>query len=279
MIRIISTEAEPIHQTWYERPRRGGGSERDCFRVHRSQATGIPEALSAILVMSDLQGFELPQDRKNPRLLSEVVAEELGTLAELGELSPVATTGVLLAGDLYSNPLKRGGTGDVRHCWRAFREAGFRWICGVAGNHDSFGDGHEFQEFLSQRDICFLDGRVVELDGLKIAGISGVMGNPRRLFRRKSEVFLRTIEEVVAKRPDVLVLHEGPSAEPESTFPGQKVIRQTLETLPPTFVLFGHSHWESAEARSLANGTQVINIDARAHLLVPSNRSVRRHDR
>ena len=173
----------------------------------------------------------------------------------------------------------RGGTGDVRHCWRAFREAGFRWICGVAGNHDSFGDGHEFQEFLSQRDICFLDGRVVELDGLKIAGISGVMGNPRRLFRRKSEVFLRTIEEVVAKRPDVLVLHEGPSAEPESTFPGQKVIRQTLETLPPTFVLFGHSHWESAEARSLANGTQVINVDARAHLLVPSNRSVRRHDR
>ncbi|MFP6702180.1 MAG: metallophosphoesterase family protein, partial [Planctomycetaceae bacterium] len=51
-------------------------------------------------------------------------------------------------------------------------------------------------------------------------------------------------------------------------FPGNEIIRDALEQLPPTFVVCGHSHWESAEAQTLKNGTRVLNVDARAHLLV-----------
>ncbi len=90
-------------------------------------------------------------------------------------------TGVLVAGDMYTVPGadKRGGTGDVRSVWYAFADR-FRWVAGVAGNHDLFGTPKQLAALTLERTAHVLDGSVVELDGLSVGGVSYVSGRRRK---------------------------------------------------------------------------------------------------
>jgi len=103
-----------------------------------------------------------------------VLAQELALLAEFSEIPPLKQIGVLLLGDFYAAPAltERGAHGNVEPVWHAFAER-FRWVVGIAGNHDvfpNFADWHVDHNYRFGNRY-FLDGSVVTVDGLKIAGI------------------------------------------------------------------------------------------------------------
>lgn len=109
----------------------------------------LPAGIEAVVATSDLQGREGPgTEPKNSRLLGQAVAEEIELLSSLRELPPLANTGVILAGDLYAREGldRRGGSGDAREVWRGFAER-CRWVSGVAGNHDLFGNTPSVPDF------------------------------------------------------------------------------------------------------------------------------------
>ncbi len=99
---------------------------------------GLPTALDALFVTSDLQGWT-PLDAGHPRLMGMAVADALGLRCWACRLSP-KRVGVLLAGDLFApqDLARLGGFGDCREVWRSFA-ANMAFAIGVAGNHDDFG--------------------------------------------------------------------------------------------------------------------------------------------
>jgi hypothetical protein len=230
----------------------------------------LPGELMGLLVTSDLQGVApLPSEGGALALLGQVLAEHLAGLAEAGELPPLRQIGVLLAGDMYSSPGgdQRGATGDVRRVWQAFTER-FRWVAGVGGNHDLFGTQRERERFTTLPGVHFLDGTAAELDGLRIGGVSGIIGNPKKPGRRDEETFFDMLDRALFSRPELLVLHEGPDV-PRTRRPGTARIRELIEVARRDLVVIcGHAHWHEPLAQ-LDSGCQVLNVDARAVLLRP----------
>lgn len=269
-MRIVSIEESPFHLLPY---RNVSGDRRivtATLPFLRAKVDALPAGLDAIIATADLQGREFPTNESaNGRLLGEHLAEYCAVLVEQGLLPALERTGVILAGDLYTRELldKRGGSGDVREVWAAFVQR-FRWVTGVAGNHDFFGrtpSVPDFKAFLRQPKTHFLDGHVVELDGLKIGGLSGVVGDgTRKLFRREEKDFVSEIKRLGGTPLDLLVMHDGP--DDGDTRRGWPSMREALEQSRPTLVIRGHAYWESPLA-TLQNGTQVLNVDSRVVLL------------
>jgi Icc-related predicted phosphoesterase len=165
--------------------------------------------------------------------------------------------GILLAGDFYANEGadKLGSSGEVREVWRAFAKC--RWTAGVLGNHDRLKEPVE--------GTTLLDGHVVELDGLRIAGIGGIVGKAGRLLRRDLKSYLETLDQVLSREPHILVLHESPAGDsPE--FRGNPHIGELLGRSAPTLVVCGHCRWPSP-LKELTNGTQILNVDSRLCIL------------
>jgi len=269
-MRILSIEDSPFHLLRYRNVSGARKVVTETLPFLRATVDRLPNGLEAILATADLQGREIANDHgDNGRLLGEQLAEHCAFLAETGVLPCLEKVGVILAGDLYARELldKRGGSGDVRQVWAAFAQR-FRWVAGVAGNHDVFGKSPslpEFKAFLRQPKTYFLDGDTVELDGLRIGGLSGVVGDSaRKPFRREEKVFASEAKRLAGASPDLLVMHDGPDG--NDTRRGWPVIREALEQSRPTLVIRGHAHWESSVA-TLQNGTQVLNVDARVVLL------------
>lgn len=137
-------------------------------------------------------------------------------------------------------------------------------MVGVAGNHDTFGDySPNVAPFSDQPNIHLLDGQVVNLGGMAFAGISGIVGDPSKPQRRTEKDFVSAIKNVLATKPDVLLLHEGPDV-PNSKLPGNESIRKAItqsknqSDLPLT--MCGHVHWPVPFAE-LDSGLQVLNVD------------------
>jgi hypothetical protein len=251
-VKVLSLESQPFAAIPYTNAASAGGIEPRELPLIRGQVDSLPPGLSALLVTSDLQGVAPSSDRGGAlALLGEVLAESLREFEEGLLIPPRHEIGVLLAGDLFAAPAgdKRGATGDVRAVWSAFaREA--RWVAGVAGNHDLFAAnvrGH------------LLDGNVVELDGLRIGGVSGIIGNKQKPGRRALEIFLEMIERTLAQSPDILVFHEGPD-DPESGSQGNPAIRECVRDRE-LMIVCGHSPW-----RQPLRG-RVLNVHERAILL------------
>lgn len=265
-MRIVSIDPDPVHELEYLDAAPRSGTQLRRLPLLRGVAEGIPRELDALLVCSDLQGrWRLSAGDGTLLLLGEVLAAEYAALAELEVVPAPAFTGVVLAGDLYAAPGadKMGATGDVRSVWRAFA-AGFRWVAGVAGNHDLFGKGKEAESFAREPGVNLLDGRSVGLDGLRIAGVGGICGNGNKPNRRALEDFIAAARQCVASRPDLLVLHEGPDGG-ERGLRGNVGLREALDGCRPV-VICGHVHWDRPLV-TLPKGTQVLNVDARVVIL------------
>ena len=165
----------------------------DQVPVYLLRCHSLPDSLDAVVATADLQGREMSANRKSSidglKLLGEVMPELLETYFESLKVCRTRV-GAVLAEDFYSYPDLRGrvGTGDVTPVWQAFSNA-FRWVVGVGGNHDTFGERGAF----NNSNSYFLDGDRVELDTLRVAGLSGIIGNPKRNFRRTHESFLETL--------------------------------------------------------------------------------------
>ncbi len=244
---------------------RGGGRESIMLRVERAQATCLPEGVDALLVTSDLQG-RCPSPIGAPELLGRSLARMVAAYGEAGSIPPAGRVGVVLAGDLYAAPEsdERGASGDVTVVWSTFADH-FAWVVGVAGNHDHFGTEREARQLTERENVHLLDGRTVMLGGRRFGGVGGIIGHKSaKGGRRSSDAFLALLDRVVDEQPDVLLLHEGPNGD-DRELRGNTMVRSRVEGAVP-WVVCGHVHWPRPVAE-LA-GTRVLNVDARALLLV-----------
>jgi len=222
-------------------------------------AAPLADELDALVVCSDLQGI-VPGPEGRSELLGVEVAAVVEELAQGGVIPPAARCGVILAGDLYAVPAanKRGGYGDVADVWRAFADC-FAWVAGVAGNHDDVADVPALGPH-----VHLLDGNCVELDGLRIGGVGGIIGNSNKPGRRSEGEQLRALSGVLDHELDILVLHEGPRGDAHQ--PGNDAIRDEIELAGVGLTICGHDHWRAPLAAHAAG--QILNVDTRVVVLV-----------
>jgi len=264
----LTTPFVAIHAVEFleaRRQRDGGGAFQRSVQIEIATAAGIPASLDGIVLTSDLQG----QDTSG-RLAGLLLARELATLAARGEIPGVRRLGVIVAGDLFGDPARRSGSGDVAPVWRALSGQA-AWLVGVGGNHDHFGSDPD--NFLVDRTIFnevgighLLDGDVVERSGLRIGGVSGIAGRVDRYLRRSLDEQIAMIHAVANAQPDVLVLHEGPAGH-AAELEGNAAIQHALQSHRVPLVVCGHRNWPVATT-GLSERTMVMNTDNRALLLL-----------
>jgi Icc-related predicted phosphoesterase len=173
---------------------------------------------------------------------------------------------VVLAGDLHSAPLadQRGSFGAVDDVWLAFAATGCPWVVGAAGNHDVVSTD-------DLRDLgptaALLEGTWADRGAVRLAGVSGIIGDPHRPGRRSENLQLASIGAVLTSNADVLVLHEGPPGDRVGQ-PGNPSIGARLRACAPALTVCGHVHWDTPLAR-LGDG-HVLNVDDRAVILTSS---------
>jgi len=267
-MKIITIDSSPFDSITYARVKgQNLGVERAELPFYFISVDRLPQGLSAIIATSDLQGIEITSEEGNiakvkERYLGHAVIEKcVSVLQKLGISSK--KTGVLLAGDFHSDTSlkKRGGYGDVRDVWMAFHEQ-FKWVAGVAGNHDVFGSPKELKAFRQLRKLHLLNGDSVVVDGIRVSGVSGVIGKISKPWRHKERDHLALIDQASKDSPRFLLLHEGPDL-PEYGLTGNSVIRKHLERCKPTTVICGHRNWPGNSVQSLNNGMKIINIEGK----------------
>ncbi len=219
--------------------------------------------ISTLIVASDLQGNVENED--STALIGEHLASYLGMLLELEFNIKPKTVGVVLAGDLYATLDKRGGCGDVRKVWFSFRDT-FKWVVGVNGNHDQIGENEtEAMQFQLEPNIYLLHKQSVEIDKIKISGISGVIGNNQKPNRVDENEYLAALKKMLANKPEFSILHETPDY-PKDKFEGNEKIRKVIVKSPKNLVICGHKFWNEP-LRVLKNGSQILNANARVIIL------------
>lgn len=268
-MKIVEFQSEPAFAFRYLNAGRGPGQfYEDQLPVHVAKVDRLPDGVAALVATADLQGRERFEDAPGGsiRLLGEALPQRL-----VREVLPALSlpesdlVGVLLAGDFYTVPAldKRGGTGDVTSVWQAFAEC-FQWVAGIPGNHDTFGEPPQRRPRFPAR-MHFLDGDVVEVSGLRIAGLGGIIGQARRPNRRSEADYLATLRRLLQPRPDILLLHEGPDG-PNPSQRGLSQVRDVLLELGQVLVVRGHAHWPEPLAE-FDGGLQILNVDARVVVL------------
>ena len=259
VMHVLYIDPEPLTTVRYLNAARGGGTESRLVRVVRAVVDGLPQGLGALVATADLQGVVPDPVTRESVLLGIAVVQALEGLAADGALPALATCGALLAGDLYSVPGadKRGGFGDVRPVWAEFARA-FRWVAGVAGNHD------DVSHVKNIANAHLLDMASVELDGLRVAGVGLICGNPAKKGRRAEHDQLERIELMCSARPNVLVLHEGPTGDGEQQG-GSDRIAEVLADEPPRLTVCGHEPWPNALSGPTS---QVLNVCERVVVMM-----------
>jgi Icc protein len=273
-MRIEQFDANPIAEVpFLNAGRTPGGFYKDRLPIHLARVDRLPDGVSAMIATADLQGRELLRRdaRQPPRLLGEIlprwlVNEILPSVSSRKKNINSFSMGVLLAGDFYTVPAldKRGGTGDVSSVWQAFADE-FKWVAGVAGNHDQFEDGGLRPRRLA-KGAKYLDEHIAQIDGLRIAGLSGIIGSPDRPHRRTEDEYLFALECLIEQKPDVIVTHDGPEGL-EAGQRGSSRARELFEETPVSLLVRGHAHWDNPFC-TLSGGTQVLNVDARVVILI-----------
>lgn len=272
-IHILSIGPEPFHSIDHFSAGTRDSVVRAGLPFLRAVVDRLPDGVDAIIATSDLQGVVSPPGQWRPRLLGIALAEELAILAELDVIPDLDRVGVILGGDLYSTSEanRRGASGDVRDVWLSLANDA-RWVVGVAGNHDQFGDPTEKRAFLATEGITVMERSSVQHDGLRIAGVGGVVGNPAKPQRLSEGQMLSALQDLRLQDPDILVLHEGPDIPESEGFLGSHIVRGGLGMWHDTLVVSGHCRWPHPLAM-LPNGVQVLNVDSRVILMERAGRS------
>jgi len=103
---------------------------------------------------------------------------------------------VIVLGDLAEAKLDPGGAQRARDAFDAVLDASAQ-LAFIVGNHDSGTD--ELWNVVEDYDEYRIDGRIIELGGLRIAGLGGVVR--RRLWYGEGEPRVSTEEEFIATTP------------------------------------------------------------------------------
>jgi hypothetical protein len=244
-------------------PGRRGIAVREKLPFLRAVVTGLPQGAPPIVATADLQGRSEAGETADT-LLGCAVADALRAIQATGGLPAPETSLGLLAGDFYSfpNAVKRGGIGDVSEVWFRMSRR-FNCLAGVFGNHDLFGEPqcpcHPPDELL--------DGTVRELAGLRIGGVSGIIGDPSRANRRSPDGFADQLVQVLDQRPDILLMHAAPQIGDGA--PGEPLIAERIqEANYEGLIVCGHVHWRERVQR--CGRAPVLNVDGAVVTLVSS---------
>lgn len=245
----------------------GGGQIKNPVQtdlpVYKGTVDYLPEGVEALVLASDLQGRIMINDEAI--LMGEIIPELLHNFIKKSypDLN-LNKVGVLLCGDLYAILEQRGGLGDVRAVWQEFNWF-FAWVAGVAGNHDSFGTAQDFEEFKQEHNIYYLQNNISKIAGLRIGGMSGVIGKKRKPNRIPEKDYIQQLKQLIEKAPDLILLHQGPNTA-WNPYKGHYQIRKTLEENTSSLVCFGHEQWSDLLS-TLENGTQLLNLEGRVVIL------------
>lgn len=155
--------------------------------------------------------------------------------------------------------------GDVKEVWRKFKQE-FKWVVGVAGNHDDFGSTQAFEAFKREEGIYFIGQEIRKVDRIEFGGISGIIGRTDKPNRVEEANYLRILKQLLLKQPQAILLHQSPNY-PSKGLIGDDKIRQLLESSPQNLIFCGHSHWP-VPLVELGNGTRILNVDGRVVILV-----------
>lgn len=270
-MRIINIDLNPLEKYPYWVVQTGGRDingnrviEKVNLQILKGSFNDLGKDIDAIIATSDLQGIVKSDDREY--LLGQKLPEFLSMLIEI-EFPNLAKNriGVILCGDLYANIEKRGGFGDVKEVWRAFNKH-FKWVIGVTGNHDDFGNSNEFENFKKEKNIHYLHNQVKEIDKIKFGGIGGIIGRNDKPNRIEEKEYLKILKELLLKQPNVILIHQSPD-NIDAIKQGNEEIRKVIESSPPNLIFCGHSHWDKPLA-TLENGSQIVNVEGRVVVLI-----------
>jgi 3',5'-cyclic-AMP phosphodiesterase len=107
------------------------------------------------------------------------------------------------------------------------------------------------------------DGDAVELDGIRICGVGGIIGNKRKPGRRPENTQRALLDRALDRGADVLVVHEGPHGSDHQ--PGHPLLRDVVEAAGVGLAICGHVHWHDPLAGH--PGGQILNVDTRVVVL------------
>ncbi len=115
----------------------------------------------------------------------------------------------------------------------------------VSGNHDlPFELDPEFAESFIPDDVLFLNNRIVEIEGIAIAGIEATMG------------LLNDIE--ITENVDIIISHCAPKDILDGGT-GCERLRKLIFDVKPTYSIFGHCHEFGGQKLDI-NGIGFMNV-------------------
>lgn len=264
-MRIEHFNTEPM----FEIPYRGidaDGIIRDhTYPVLECRASGIPDGIKAIVCTSDLQGLYYSDNNKKGILAGIHVAEELAIFLEVERGINPKETLVILAGDFFCEPNLggRGGFGYVDEVWYAFADR-FGQVVGVAGNHDDFKDNFPS----NSSNISLILNGTITVEGLTIAGISGIIGNSKkRPYRYSEQEFYSMTSDITQHLPDIIVLHQNPD---EFDREWKQFLSLKINDCKQLLCVCGHRKRNIAFSE-LPNGLQLLNVHEKEKVAILSN--------
>ena len=107
---------------------------------------------------------------------------------------------------------------------------------------------------------------IFEIEGLKIGGLSGIIGRADKNFRLQETDYLKALSNLLSKKPNILLTHLSPQISDEG-FQGDENITKILKNGNTTTLFCGHSHWEYNKAFDMKNETQILNADTKVFIL------------
>jgi Icc protein len=259
---ITDIEKEPIERiSFLTIPQNSIEPSEYSLPIYKGKIKGLPENISAIVVTSDLQGVIIQNDENV--LLGEILAENLKLIFDIyfPKIDRKETI-AFLCGDLYTDLIKRGQSGNPTKVWEKFASV-FGHTIGIGGNHDKFDNIEDINKI---KNAKLLINEIFEIEGLRIGGLSGIIGRADKNFRLQETDYLKALSNLLNKKPNILLTHLSPQISDED-LQGDENITKILEKGNKTTLFCGHSHWEYNKAFDMKNVTQILNADTKVYIL------------
>ena len=163
-LHIKDIEKEPIERiSFLTIPQNSIEPSEYSLPIYKGKIEGLPENINAIVVTSDLQGVVIQNDENV--LLGEILAENLKLIFDIyfPEIDRKETI-VFLCGDLYTDLIKRGQSGNPTKVWEKFASV-FGQTIGIGGNHDKFDNVEDINKIQNAK---LLINEIFEIEGLRI---------------------------------------------------------------------------------------------------------------
>ena len=252
-MKITKIDNNPFHSMPYR------SSGRNEIRYNRlpfyfAYTNSLPKGVNSIVVTSDLQGRDI---KDSDKLLGESFIDEITILEELNIIpqSPI----ILSCGDLYDRPElnKLGATGDVTPVLNRF-SSHFSNVIAVHGNHDIINKNELHSE------VIVLDGNVVNKLGIRVSGVCGITGKPKKNQRKTKEDFLNTLKKACNHNSDIIMLHQSPKGTLSDQI-GNEETADLLSKMGSSLIVSGHCYWENSLTTIGKN--QVLNTDSKVYVI------------